>query len=217
MPKNGAPIARQDDGGSRRRKIWRKIFLFSLCAAVAQLVYTLQPVGITSRREIRMNTQRPKLLSKCASIHTPAGPPVGYSTSSRVSSGSDRWVPGTPATLLKNAKIWTGARSGTEIVYGDVLLDKGLVVAVGYIPPSLLSSTSQRTGEIRVQGLGGKWVTPGLVDLHSHLGVSSSPGLSGMCSRLTGDVVLTSFFWQVLLMGTRGRTQFSLGCEASTV
>ncbi|KJA17916.1 hypothetical protein HYPSUDRAFT_45759 [Hypholoma sublateritium FD-334 SS-4] len=179
MPKNGAPIARPDDGGSRRGKIWRRIFLFSLCAAVAQLVYTILPVGITSRREIRLNTQRAELLAKCASIHTPAGPPESYSTSSRVSSGSDRWVPGTPPTLLRNAKIWTGARNGTEIVYGDILLDKGLIVAVGYIPPSLLSAASERAGELIVQNLGGKWITPGIVDLHSHLGVSSAPGLSG--------------------------------------
>jgi imidazolonepropionase-like amidohydrolase len=75
--------------------------------------------------------------------------------------------------------IWTGARNGTEIVYGDVLLDKGLVVAVGYIPPSLLdrvtSSSQSGTTELRVEDLGGAWVTPGLVDLHSHLGISSAP------------------------------------------
>ena len=76
--------------------------------------------------------------------------------------------------------IWTGARNGTEIVYGDVLLDKGLVVAVGYIPPSLLDGVSQSsTTEIRVEDLEGAWVTPGLVDLHSHLGVSSAPYLRG--------------------------------------
>ena len=77
--------------------------------------------------------------------------------------------------------IWTGARNGTEIVYGDVLLDKGLVVAVGYIPPSLLDGISQSstTDFLRVEDLGGAWVTPGLVDLHSHLGVSSAPELNG--------------------------------------
>ena len=192
MPKNAVPIARQDDCSPRRVKIWRRIFFFSFCAAVAQLVYTLQPAFITSRNEIRVNTRRAELLSKCASIHTPAGPPPGYSASSRVSSGSERWVPGTPATLLKNAKIWTGARNGTEVVYGDVLLDKGLVVAVGYIPPSVLSAASEGTGELRIQDVAEKWVTPGLVDLHSHLGVSSAPGLSGTFSRLTDDTVFTS-------------------------
>ena len=69
---------------------------------------------------------------------------------------------------------------GTEIVYGDVLLDRGLVMAVGYIPPSLLDSVMQSSStEIRVEDLRGAWVTPGLVDLHSHLGVYSAPRLSG--------------------------------------
>jgi imidazolonepropionase-like amidohydrolase len=82
--------------------------------------------------------------------------------------------------------IWTGARNGTEVVYGDVLLDKGLVVAVGYIPPSLLDDVSSQSGTtgIRVEDLGGAWVTPGLVDLHSHLGVESAPYLNGQSSSV---------------------------------
>ena len=93
---------------------------------------------------------------------------------------SDRFVPGTRPVLLRNGNIWTGARNGTEIVYGDVLLDKGLVVAVGYIPQALLDGVSQSaTTGIRVEDLGGAWVTPGLVDLHSHLGVISAPLLKG--------------------------------------
>ena len=85
--------------------------------------------------------------------------------------------------------IWTGARNGTEIVYGDVLLDKGLVVAVGYIPPSLLDDARQSArSEIRVEDLGGAWVTPGLVDLHSHLGVMSAPFLSGQSLFFSSSV-----------------------------
>ena len=69
--------------------------------------------------------------------------------------------------------VWTasGARNGIEIVYGDVLLDRASVVAVGYIPPSLLDGVRQQchgTADMRVEDLGGAWVTPGLVDLHSH-------------------------------------------------
>jgi imidazolonepropionase-like amidohydrolase len=57
-----------------------------------------------------------------------------------------------------------------------------LVVAVGYIPPNLLESVSQVDGlEVIVEDVGGAWITPGLVDLHSHLGVLSAPGLSGEC------------------------------------
>lgn len=181
MPQKLAPTSRQYVG-PRTTQAWRRIFFFSICAAVAQLVYTLAPLGITSPREDDLiSAHRAKLLSKCSTIHVPAGPPAGYATSSRLRDGSDRWVPGTPPTLLRNAKIWTGARNGTEIVYGDILLDKGLIVAVGHIPPSLISAMVGTESEMRIQDVGGKWITPGLVDLHSHIGVYSSPSLSGMC------------------------------------
>ena len=71
-------------------------------------------------------------------------------------------MPGTrPAILLRNGMICTGARNGTEIDYDDVLLDNGLVVAVGYIPPSLLDGFGQSAIiELRVEDLRGAWVTP---------------------------------------------------------
>ncbi|KIK69905.1 hypothetical protein GYMLUDRAFT_187332 [Collybiopsis luxurians FD-317 M1] len=111
------------------------------------------------------------LIRKCNSIHKPAGKSDAYNPSTR--SVSDRFVPGTPPVLIKNAKILTGARNGTEIIFGDILLDKGVVQAVGYIPSALL------TNDLEKIDAGGKWITPGLVDLHSHLGVHSIPSLTG--------------------------------------
>ncbi|KAJ6551858.1 composite domain of metallo-dependent hydrolase [Mycena capillaripes] len=88
---------------------------------------------------------------------------------------SDRYVPGTRPVLLRNATLWTGANKGTDIVYGsDVLLDKGLIVALGSIPPQL-----ERLKNLDIVDLHGNWVSPGIVDAHSHLGVGSSPRLSG--------------------------------------
>ena len=121
---------------------------------------------------------RSELQAICKSIRTPAGPPHSFSTAARTE--NDRFVPGTPPVLLRNATIWTGSGNGTEIVHGDVLLDRGLVVAIGDIPPSLLDRVRQSSGSgLRVEDVGGAWVTPGLVDLHSHLGVGSAPYLSG--------------------------------------
>lgn len=121
---------------------------------------------------------RSELQAICKNIRTPAGPPPSFSTATRTE--NDRFVPGTPPVLLRNATIWTGSGNGTEIVHGDVLLDRGLVVAVGYIPPSLLEGVRQSSGSgLRVEDVGGAWVTPGLVDLHSHLGAYSAPLLSG--------------------------------------
>ncbi|KAJ7144300.1 hypothetical protein C8R44DRAFT_657766 [Mycena epipterygia] len=110
---------------------------------------------------------------QCRALRTPLDPAPGF-TASRTATGSDRFVPGTRATLIRNAKILTGARNGTEVVYGDVLLDKGVVIAVGYIPAHIVLPD-----DLDVIDAGGKWVSPGLVDAHSHLGVSAAPDLAG--------------------------------------
>ncbi|KAF9014304.1 hypothetical protein BDQ17DRAFT_1386733 [Cyathus striatus] len=102
------------------------------------------------------------LLAQCRTLRTPAGPPPSFSPASRARTGSERYVPGTPSFLIQNARIWTGANDGKEIFYGNLLLDKGV--------PG---------GDLKIIDAGGKWVTPGIVDLHSHLGVSSAPHLRG--------------------------------------
>ncbi|ESK86843.1 carbohydrate esterase family 9 protein [Moniliophthora roreri MCA 2997] len=56
------------------------------------------------------------------------------------------------------------------MVFGDVLFDKGVIRAVG---PDL---TSKNADVIEANGA---WLTAGIVDLHSHLGVYSAPELSG--------------------------------------
>jgi hypothetical protein len=86
---------------------------------------------------------------------------------------SDRFVPGTKPTLLKNAKIWTGSHNGTHVIYGNILLDKGLIQSVGEVD---LASLSPDTVVVDVKDA---WVTPGIVDLHSHIGLSPLPGLDG--------------------------------------
>lgn len=197
------PISTTDTRIPRSRKLVQRVLALVVCTVVAQTVFLKYSHGIISsstNNVVHLKAQRAELLSKCANIHVSAGPPPSFSTSSRTRNGSDRWVPGTPPTLLRNAKIWTGARSGTEIVYGDVLLDKGVIIAVGYIPPSLIASTKSRNGELRVHDVGGKWITPGLVDLHSHIGVYSSPSLSGRFSILTAMfmlIVCRCFRWEL--------------------
>jgi hypothetical protein len=162
------------------RKTFKRFLGLVLCALAVHHVYFSFP-GDYSSVPTNTKTHRAALLSKCANIHIPAGPLPSFRTATRVGEGSDRWVAGTPPTLLRNAKIWTGARNGTEVVYGDVLLDKGLIVAVGYIPPTLLAvAKASGGGDVRVLDVAGKWITPGLVDLHSHIGVYSLPALKGI-------------------------------------
>ncbi|TDL29918.1 hypothetical protein BD410DRAFT_823894 [Rickenella mellea] len=108
---------------------------------------------------------------RCAALKVPPGPPLDFHN--RVV--SDRFVQGTSPVLIRNATIWSGANNGTEIIHGDILLDQGLVKALGHIPPNLISNTPG----VRVINVERAWVTPGLVDLHSHVGLLSAPLLSG--------------------------------------
>jgi len=73
-----------------------------------------------------------------------------------------------PPVLIQGATVLTG--TGTRLDDADVLMRDGAIVAVG---PRLEAPADA----IRVDGRG-KWVTPGLIDVHSHLGVYPSPGVS---------------------------------------
>jgi imidazolonepropionase-like amidohydrolase len=55
-------------------------------------------------------------------------------------------------------------------------MDKGLIKGVGNLAPSTLTAYG---GNLVVVHAKGAWVTPGIVDLHSHLGDASSPELAG--------------------------------------
>ena len=74
--------------------------------------------------------------------------------------------PGTP-TALVGATVFDGA--GGRIENGTVLLRDGKVVAVG--------DASLSTTGYTVVDAAGKYVTPGIIDIHSHLGDYPSPGV----------------------------------------
>lgn len=167
----------------QRARTTQRFAEVALVLVVSLLCFLSLQYTLDSRqpRAAHIRSYRRSLVERCRSIHTSAGPPPSFKPESRLHTGSDRYVPGTQPVLLRNAKILTGARNGTEIVFGDILLDKGLVFAVGYIPPNLLSQSEAR-GDLKIVDVGGKWVSPGLVDLHSHIGLHSLPGLRGVWS-----------------------------------
>ncbi len=68
--------------------------------------------------------------------------------------------------LIRNATILTA--TGTEIANGSILLQDGRIVAVG-------TAIDAPAGATIVDGTG-KFVTPGVIDTHSHLGVYAAPG-----------------------------------------
>jgi imidazolonepropionase-like amidohydrolase len=75
--------------------------------------------------------------------------------------------PGVP-TVIRNATIFDGI--GGRIEGGTVIIADGLISAVG--PASLPAPA----GAVEIDGAG-KFVTPGIIDVHSHLGDYPSPGV----------------------------------------
>jgi len=71
------------------------------------------------------------------------------------------------ATLLDGATVLTG--TGERLDGGDVLMRDGKIVAVG---------GELDAGDATSIDASGMWITPGVIDVHSHLGVYASPGVA---------------------------------------
>lgn len=145
------------------------LYLLALCAVFSTYTFYWNGHSIDARAAPqRIPLEAQEILMRCASLRMKSGPPLNFADRSV----SDRFEEGTPATLIRNATIWTGKKNGTEIIYGDLLLDKGIVKAIGQVPRTPLH-------DVRTVDAGGAWVTPGLIDFHSHVGVYSLPTLHG--------------------------------------
>ncbi len=93
--------------------------------------------------------------------------------------------------LIRNATIMTAA--GQELSNGSLLLREGRIVAVG--------SDVQTPADAVVVDGAGKFVTPGLIDTHSHLGVYAAPETDAesdgneATNPVTPDVWAEHSFW----------------------
>ncbi|OAX33578.1 hypothetical protein K503DRAFT_700202 [Rhizopogon vinicolor AM-OR11-026] len=119
--------------------------------------------------------RRSQILTKCA--YTRAKPEILPHFHARTQ--SDRYAENTKPVLVRNATIWTAADGGNEVLTGDLLMHHGLIKAVGDVPLSLLQELELENMGLEVVDADGAWVTPGIVDLHSHIGVGSVPNLNG--------------------------------------
>jgi imidazolonepropionase-like amidohydrolase len=94
-------------------------------------------------------------------------------------------------TVIRNATILTAA--GPIIERGSILLQGGKVVAVG-------QSVNPPTDALVIDATG-KWVTPGIIDTHSHMGVYAAPGIESlqdgneMTSPNTAEVSAEHSIW----------------------
>ena len=77
-------------------------------------------------------------------------------------------LPSVP-TLIVNATILTG--TGERIDNGSLLLANGRIKQIGD------GMMGVREQDVMLIDAAGRWVTPGLIDVHSHLGVYASPHL----------------------------------------
>ncbi|KII92269.1 hypothetical protein PLICRDRAFT_37059 [Plicaturopsis crispa FD-325 SS-3] len=157
-------------GGVKRRSLFLAIGITTVF--VWNAIHLLRLTGPTSH--VPLHAQ--EILRKCDALDAQPGPPSDF----HLRTSSDRFAKGTKATLIRNASIWTGHIEGDGeglVIHGDLLLDKGLIKAVGAISAQTLAAYDD--SELITHDAAGAWVTPGIVDLHSHLGVDSAPELRG--------------------------------------
>ncbi|MBT8081064.1 MAG: amidohydrolase [Gammaproteobacteria bacterium] len=93
-------------------------------------------------------------------------------------------------TLITGATVLTGA--GERLDDADILIENGRITAVG---------SDLGADGADVVDAAGKWVTPGIIDVHSHRGVYSSPGTEShsdgneATSPVTADVWAEHAVW----------------------
>ena len=94
-------------------------------------------------------------------------------------------VPANAPVLIQGATVLTG--TGERLDGADVLIAAGRIQAVG---KGLTAPSGARVVDAH-----GKWVTPGIIDIHSHLGVYASPGVKGLDDGNEATSPVTSNVW----------------------
>jgi imidazolonepropionase-like amidohydrolase len=100
-------------------------------------------------------------------------------------------VPESPPTLIRGGTVLTG--TGERLDGADVLIVEGRIQSVG--------RNLEAPANARIIDAQGRWVTPGLIDIHSHLGVYPSPSVSAtqdgneMTAPVTANVWAEHSVW----------------------
>jgi imidazolonepropionase-like amidohydrolase len=88
------------------------------------------------------------------------------------------------ATIIRGATVLTG--TGERLDAADVVMADGKIVAVG----NGLAAENATVVDAR-----GKWVTPGIIDVHSHLGVYPSPATESSSDGNEATAPVTAEVW----------------------
>ena len=111
------------------------------------------------------------LAAACASAQAPPPATPAPQAEAETEPFASTYVPRpSGTTLITNATILTAA--GPRIDNGSVLLVDGMIEAVG--------TNVQAPAGATVIDARGKWVTPGVIDSHSHLGNYPAPGVEAV-------------------------------------
>ena len=95
-----------------------------------------------------------------------------------------RAAPSRP-TVIRNATIMTAA--GPSLTNASILLRDGRIVEVG-------ATINAPADAVVIDGTG-KFVTPGLIDTHSHLGVYAAPGVAALSDGNEATNPVTAHVW----------------------
>jgi imidazolonepropionase-like amidohydrolase len=124
------------------------------------------------------------LLAGCATTGKQAAAPAGPALQGSMPDAESAFAstyrpwPGV-ATVIRNVTIYDG--KGGRVDRGAVRFEGGKVAAIG--------ASVNEAGATVIDGRG-KWVTPGIIDIHSHLGNYPSPGVAAHSdgNEVTGPV-----------------------------
>jgi hypothetical protein len=173
----GAPIPSPNANANAHRKP-RKLLPQALILAVAIILFiqfTILPRFISEpsiAAQKLSNFQLTSLeagLSKCAEL---TSPPVEYAlpTSSRENPRHNSITGQKQTIVLRNATLFDGKTFSNGV---DVTFTKGILTVIS---PASAWHQAPKDDEVEID-LEGKYVTPGLIDMHSHHLVGSWPGL----------------------------------------
>lgn len=155
--------------GSRCHLIWKYWSIFIVLLVTA--LFTVSPLHSISaylQQTFSMRLPPPHLEAarqQCLLSRAPAGPPPHFFERTE----NDRFAPGTRATVIRNATVFDGDTIFDE---KDVLINRGLIISLD--PTTEKAPIPSDAIEIEAQG---RWLTPGIIDMHTHLGVYGMPDL----------------------------------------
>jgi imidazolonepropionase-like amidohydrolase len=159
---------------------------------VAQIMRSPSPAVVLLALALGCTGAQPRAGSAVAAAPRPILPPAPWQLHASVAEGWERAATASAPVVIQGATLMLG--TGKTIVRGTIVLDKGKIAAVGEgslpVPP----------GAVVVDGTG-KFVTPGIIDTHSHMGVASmlasngSDDVNEASAPTTPEAQVADAFW----------------------